>query len=86
MTLAEATDRGIARHGPDGRKAVGHQRGLRTHAGGGAGGFAAGVASSNDNNVERFRSGDHGKAFIAGRRISEAVSLSPDVSRETSGS
>jgi hypothetical protein len=42
------------------------------------------VASSNNNNVERFRSGDHAGAFIVMRRISEAVSLSRDVSRETS--
>ena len=52
MALAEPTDRRIAGHRADGRKAMGHQRRLGAHARGGARGFAAGVASADDDNVE----------------------------------
>ena len=52
MTLAKTSDRGIAGHRADGRKAMGHQRGLCAHPRSGAGGLAASVASSDDDDVE----------------------------------
>ena len=52
MALAETADRGIAGHRTDGRKAMGHQRRRRAHAAGRARGFAAGVASADDDDVE----------------------------------
>jgi len=52
MALAEAADRGIAGHRPDSREAVGHERGLRAHPRGRAGGLAAGMAAPDDDDVE----------------------------------
>jgi hypothetical protein len=52
MALAEAADRGIAGHRPDGRKAVSHQRCARAHARSGRGGFTARMPATGDNDVE----------------------------------
>jgi hypothetical protein len=52
MAFAETTDGGVAGHGADSREIVGHQRGPRAHPGGGACSLAAGVAATDDNNVE----------------------------------
>jgi hypothetical protein len=52
MALAEPADRRIARHRPDGRESMSNQCRPRTHAGGGGRGFAAGVASADDDDVE----------------------------------
>ena len=51
MPLAEAPDRRIARHRPDGVEAMGHQRGRRAHAGGRGRGFAAGVPAADHDHV-----------------------------------
>jgi hypothetical protein len=64
MALAETSDRRIAGHGADGREAVGHKRGFRTHPGGRARGLTAGVAAANDNDVERVPR-NHGGTSIA---------------------
>ena len=52
MALAETADRGIAGHRADGRKAMGHQRGLRAHPRSRARGLAAGMAAADDDDVE----------------------------------
>ena len=52
MALAESADRGIAGHGADGRKTMGHQGGARAHARGCGRGLAAGVAASDHDDVE----------------------------------
>ena len=52
MALAETADRGIAGHGADGRKTMGHQRRLRAHAGSRARGLAAGMAAADHDDVE----------------------------------
>src|SRR5207253_1626777 len=52
MTLAEAADRWIARHRPDSREAVGHQRGLGAHPGGGGGSVTAGMATTDHDDIE----------------------------------
>ena len=59
MPLAQATDRRIAGHRTDGRKAMRDQYSHASHARSGAGSLATGVAASNDNDVERFRWSDH---------------------------
>ncbi len=59
MALAETTDRRIAGHRADGRKAMRHQCSHGSHARSRAGGLATGVAASNNNDVESFRVGDH---------------------------
>jgi hypothetical protein len=52
VALAQAADRGITGHGPDGRKSVGHQRHLGAHACSNACGLAARVASSDNDDVK----------------------------------
>src|SRR5205807_368434 len=52
MTLAEAADRRVARHRPDRRESVGHQRDLGAHPGGGGSSFAAGVATTDHDDIE----------------------------------
>ena len=52
MTLAETPDGGIAGHGANGRKTVGDQRRPGAHPRRGARGFAAGMAATDDDNVE----------------------------------
>jgi hypothetical protein len=52
MALAEASDRRVAGHRPDGREAMGYQGGPGANARGSTRCFATGVTSSNNNNVE----------------------------------
>ena len=52
MAFAEPADRGIARHGADGREPVGDQRRARAHPRGGGRGLAAGMAATDDNHIE----------------------------------
>ena len=73
MTLAETADGGIAGHRADGRKAVGHQRGLRAHPRSRARGLAAGVAAADDDDVEGLARNSCGTS-IAESEIAEARS------------
>src|SRR5580700_2996714 len=52
MSFAEPADGGIARHGADGREAVGNQRRARAHAGGRGRRLTAGVAATDNDHVE----------------------------------
>ena len=52
MALAQSADRRIAGHRADGCKAMGHQGGRCAHTRSRTGGLAAGVASSDDDDVE----------------------------------
>ena len=73
MTLAETADGGVAGHRADGGKAVGHQRRLRAHTGGRSGGFTAGVAATNHDDVEEFLG--HGAIFYPGAAKAESEKL-----------
>jgi hypothetical protein len=59
VSLRHSTDRRVAGHLRDEIKVQREERGAEAHAGGGGSGFAAGVASTNDEDVEMFREG-HG--------------------------
>jgi len=52
MALTQTADSGVAGHRADGRKAMGQQRGPRTHPRSRAGRFAAGMAAANDDDVK----------------------------------
>jgi hypothetical protein len=52
MALPEPANRRIAGHRPHRGKAMGHQRRFGAHAGTGGRGFAAGMAATDDNDVE----------------------------------
>ena len=66
MALTEAADGGVAGHRADGRKTVGDQGSSRAHAGSSSRGFTAGVATADDDDVERFRGRGHGPDFYRG--------------------
>ena len=51
MPLADAADRRIARHLPQGLDAVGQQQGAAAHAGAGERGLGAGMATANHNYI-----------------------------------
>jgi hypothetical protein len=86
MALAEAADRRIAGHRPDGGESVRDQRGDGAHARGCASGFAAGVASADNDDFEPFLSGVHAEASIATEQNPKAVKWLDPVSRETPSS
>jgi len=73
MALADAADRGIAAHLPQGLDALSQQQRARTHARGSQRGLCAGVAAANDNYVKRAGE-SHDVASMAGR-------CKPDVAR-----
>ena len=52
VALAETADRGIAGHRADGRETMRHERRLGAHARGCGRGFAASMASTDDDNIE----------------------------------
>jgi len=52
MALAEAADRGVARHLADGRKGMGDEPRARAHAGGCGRGLAAGMPAADDDHIE----------------------------------
>ena len=90
MALAEPADRRIAGHRADGREAMGHQRGLRAHAGGRGRGFAAGVAAADHDDVEAISMAqglEYAAAFSRADRSRSKSVLSREtrtiVSRET---
>ena len=58
MPLAEAADGGVARHGADGRDAVGHERRPGAHAGCGGCGLATGMATADYDDVEGLGHGE----------------------------
>ena len=72
VALAETSDRRIAGHRSNSRKSVGHQRRLSTHPCSRARGLAPGVATSDNNDVER--AGNHAGPFITRRRRPEVTS------------
>ena len=72
MALAETADRGIAGHRPDGREAMGHQGSPRTYPRSRARGLAAGVAATDDDDVEGVRLGDHAATSIPELENAEA--------------
>jgi hypothetical protein len=53
MALAEATDRGIARHRTDQRRIETHQGNARTKPSRSGGGLGPGVATADDDDIER---------------------------------
>jgi hypothetical protein len=52
VALADAADRRVAAHLPQRLDVVGEQQRLAAHAGGGQGGLGAGMAATNDDDVE----------------------------------
>ncbi len=57
MPFTEPADRRIARHRPDGRKPMRHQRGSGAHTGSRGRSLAAGVPAANDDDVEGHDAG-----------------------------
>jgi hypothetical protein len=52
VAFAETADRGIARHGTDGRKAMGDECGPSSQARRGRRGLAAGVSAAHDDDIK----------------------------------
>mgnify|MGYP003693733235 CR=1 FL=1 len=85
MAFAETADGGIAGHGADGRKTMGHQRRPRAHAGSRARGFAAGMAAADDDDVEWIWPAKSWRDFYRGvtKPGRKKLSRRHPVSRET---
>jgi hypothetical protein len=64
VAFAKAADGRIAGHGADGGESMGHQGGSGAHASSRSRGFAAGVATTDDEDIE----GIHGGRFNVGAR------------------
>jgi hypothetical protein len=74
VAFAEPANGRIARHGADGAKPVRYEGRFGAHAGGGGGGFTAGVAAANHNDVESMRHQNLGLRVLAEAR--EGVKIS----------
>src|SRR6188508_2938906 len=84
MALAETADGRIAGHRSDGCEPMGHQRGLRTHPRSRARGLTAGVAATDNDDVEGVGLGGHAATSIselenAEARILWSVRLSAEI-------
>ena len=72
MAFAKPADGWVARHGADAGKALGDERGARAHASGSRCSFAAGMPTTDDNDVKRFA--HENPAAITARSIRRAIS------------
>jgi len=73
MAFADAANRRVARHLPQGLDIVAEQKRGAAHAGGSQGGFGAGVAAA-DNNHVKLGGVDHG-ALTSGKVLEQGAVL-----------
>lgn len=75
VTFAESTDGGVAGHLADGLEVHGEQEGFEADAGGGEGGFDAGVSASDDDDVEVFSGSSHAVFVFTAGVLREVVGI-----------